>query len=210
MAVSALKNKAARLAMVTTTAGFMVGLAFLNGGTVYVEIRQRALRILHGEESLVIRIEREQSGRLTAGCKENVSAGLRTLLKKKSWQPRAQAFCAIEARGVSLRRLSLPVSASTDPQRMLRLQIESEFPLPPEALAWGYSQTDAKPEQRPHTPSFAGPTEGRPALSPSAVEREKTGRNMGPVSQISLSKPYVSLNFGRPFAGGCKNYSDLL
>ena len=33
MAVSALKNKAARLAMVTTTAGFMVGLAFLNGGT---------------------------------------------------------------------------------------------------------------------------------------------------------------------------------
>src|SRR5205085_3636418 len=35
MAVSALKNKAARLAMVTTTAGFMVGLAFLNGGQAH-------------------------------------------------------------------------------------------------------------------------------------------------------------------------------
>ena len=35
MAVSALKNKAGRLAMVTTTAGFMVGLAFLNGGSAH-------------------------------------------------------------------------------------------------------------------------------------------------------------------------------
>ena len=35
MAVSALKNKAARLAMVTSTAGFMVGLAFLNGGQAH-------------------------------------------------------------------------------------------------------------------------------------------------------------------------------
>src|SRR5687768_17901238 len=35
MAVSALKNKAARLATVTATAGFMVGLAFLNGGQAH-------------------------------------------------------------------------------------------------------------------------------------------------------------------------------
>src|SRR5437764_12704287 len=35
MAVSALKNKAARLAMVTATGGFMVGMAFLNGGTAH-------------------------------------------------------------------------------------------------------------------------------------------------------------------------------
>jgi Tfp pilus assembly PilM family ATPase len=152
----------------------MKRLTFLNGGTVYVEIRQRALRILHGEDTLVIRLEREPSGRLTAGCKENVSAGLRTLLKKKGWQPRAQAFCAIEARGVSLRRLTLPVSANTDLQRMLRLQMESEFPLPPEALAWGYSRIDAKPEQRSITSSFAGPTEDRPGLSaPAATARQR-------------------------------------
>lgn len=35
MAVSALKNKGGRLATVMTTAGFMVGLAFLNGGQVH-------------------------------------------------------------------------------------------------------------------------------------------------------------------------------
>src|SRR5258705_8891424 len=35
MAVSALKNKAARLAMVTATGGFMVGLAFLNSGNAH-------------------------------------------------------------------------------------------------------------------------------------------------------------------------------
>ncbi|HEV7534918.1 MAG TPA: hypothetical protein VGP90_04735, partial [Acidimicrobiia bacterium] len=35
MAVSALKNKVGRLAMITTTTGFMVGMAFLNGGTAH-------------------------------------------------------------------------------------------------------------------------------------------------------------------------------
>ena len=35
MAVSALKNKAARLAMVTATGGFMVGMAFLSNGQAH-------------------------------------------------------------------------------------------------------------------------------------------------------------------------------
>src|SRR5207247_2676559 len=45
---------------------------------------------------------------------------------------------AIGARGVSLRRLTLPSATNEEFQRLLRLQIEREFPLPPDQLAWGY------------------------------------------------------------------------
>jgi Tfp pilus assembly PilM family ATPase/Tfp pilus assembly protein PilN len=107
---------------------------------LYLEIRPRSLRLLHGEENLVIPLERQPGGGLTKHCKEKVSLGLRGFLKKKTWQPRSRALCAIDARGVSLRRLSLPASAKDDVQKVLRLQIESEFPLPPDALAWGYSR----------------------------------------------------------------------
>jgi hypothetical protein len=39
-----------------------------------------------------------------------------------------------------LRRLTLPATTKEDLKRLLALQIESEFPLPPDALAWGYRQ----------------------------------------------------------------------
>jgi hypothetical protein len=119
-------------------------LSTLNGGSLYAEIRQRSLRILYGGENLVIPIERQPTGRLTDASKHAATQALRTLLKKKNWQPRARVFCAIEARGVSLRRLSLPASANGDLERVLRLQIESEFPLPPESLAWGYSRIETE------------------------------------------------------------------
>jgi type IV pilus assembly protein PilM len=112
----------------------------LNTSSLYVEIRQRSLRVLHGTENLVIPITRQGNGRLSSASKDAAIVALQTLLKKKNWQPRSRAFCGIEARGVSLRRLSLPASANGDLQRVLRLQIENEFPLPPESLAWGYSR----------------------------------------------------------------------
>ncbi len=82
-------------------------------------------------------LEREADGRLTAACRERISGGLRAFVNKKSLQPRAQAYCAISAHGVSLRRLSLPISSPEKFDQVLRLQIEAEFPLAPEDLAWG-------------------------------------------------------------------------
>src|SRR5205814_8271055 len=82
-------------------------------------------------------LERQENGRLTEACRERLIAGLRAFLKKKQWQPRFRALCAIGARGVSLRRISLPASPKEEMHRLLNLQIESEFPLPPEELAWG-------------------------------------------------------------------------
>jgi type IV pilus assembly protein PilM len=122
----------------------------LNGGSVYLEFRPRSLRVLHETQTLAIPLERQATGRLTNECREKVALGLSGLLRRKSWQPRIKAVCAIDARGVSLRRLSLPASANEDVQKVLRLQIEREFPLSPDALAWGFTRLD------PHSTSANG------------------------------------------------------
>ncbi len=119
-------------------------LSLSNGSPLYLEIRQSSLRALHGKENLQLGLERAENGRLSAVCRERLVLALQNLLKRKSWQPRVRAICAIAARGVSLRRLSLPASPKEELNRLLNLQIESEFPLPPDALAWGYRRLDAE------------------------------------------------------------------
>jgi Tfp pilus assembly PilM family ATPase len=118
----------------------MKPLPFKNGASLYIEIRQSSLRVLHGEHTLELPIERQENGRLTEGCRERLVAGLQNFLHKKSWQPRLRALCAIGSRGVSLRRMTLPAAPKEELYRLVNLQIESEFPLPPDSLAWGYRQ----------------------------------------------------------------------
>jgi Tfp pilus assembly PilM family ATPase len=107
---------------------------------VYIEIRQSSLKALRGEAGLELPLERTPSGGLTKACREKLTISLQGFLRKDVWQPRFRAYCAIGARGVSLRRLTLPATTKEDLKRLLALQIESEFPLPPDALAWGYRQ----------------------------------------------------------------------
>lgn len=118
----------------------MKAFRFLNPPTLYLEIGQSSLKLLDGNDGFEFPLERLESGRLTTPCREKLTLGLRGILKRKSWQPRRRAFCAISARGVSLRRLSLPASTGEELQQLLALQIESEFPLSPNDLAWGYRQ----------------------------------------------------------------------
>ena len=110
---------------------------------VYIEIRQSSLKALRGEKGLELPLERAPSGGLTKACREKLSISLQGFLKKEVWQPRLRAYCAIGARGVSLRRLTLPATTKENFKRLLALQIESEFPLPPDALAWGYRAIDS-------------------------------------------------------------------
>jgi len=119
--------------------------AFLNPPPVYVEFSQNWLKVLHENEALELPLERQPDGRLVPAGKEKTIAALKGFLKIKNWQPRAQAFCAISARGVSLRRLSLPAGMKEEFHQRLLLQVESEFPLPPEELAWGYQLLDGTP-----------------------------------------------------------------
>jgi len=113
---------------------------FMDPPSVYIEIRQSSLKALKSEAGLELPLERTPDGGLTKACRERVTVNLQGFLKKEVWQPRFRAFCAIGARGVSFRRLTLPATTKEDLKRLLALQIESEFPLPPDALAWGYRQ----------------------------------------------------------------------
>jgi type II secretory pathway component PulL len=104
---------------------------------VYLEITPEVLRALQDEDGLELSLERTGTGALTAACRERVVASLKIFLKNRSWS-QATAICAISARGLSLRRLSLPPCPRDELPRLIRLQIEREFPLGPEDLAWGY------------------------------------------------------------------------
>lgn len=116
----------------------MKELPFIHQPPVYIEITQGWLKALRGNEGLEVALERGANGQLTAPSKEALVQGLQKLVQHKNWQPRVRAFCAIGASGVSLRRMSLPSAAKDEVSKLLRLQIEAEFPLPPEELAWGY------------------------------------------------------------------------
>jgi Tfp pilus assembly PilM family ATPase len=111
---------------------------FMEPPCVYIEIRHNSLKALKGEKGLELPLERAPGGNLTKACREKLVPSLQRFLKKEVWQTRVRAYCAIGARGVSLRRITLPATTKENLKRLLALQIESEFPLPPDALAWGY------------------------------------------------------------------------
>jgi hypothetical protein len=109
----------------------------MNPAHFFMEIGQDSLKAFNGTAGLELPLERQADGKLTETCKNKLTLALQKFIDRKSWQPRARVFCAIGARGVSLRRLSLPASSKEELNRLLPLQIEREFPLPPDQLAWG-------------------------------------------------------------------------
>jgi Tfp pilus assembly PilM family ATPase len=118
----------------------------MNPPEIFIEIGQSSLKALRENDGVELPLERQPDGRLTESCKEKTIASLKIFLQAKNWQSRTRAVCAIGARGVSLRKLSLPASAKEEFHKRLLLQIESEFPLPPDELAWGWRQLgEAKP-----------------------------------------------------------------
>jgi hypothetical protein len=114
----------------------------LNPPPLHVEIGADFLKGRRDNAGLELPLTRQPDGRLTTACKENVIAALGKYLKAKSWQPRIRALCAIGSRGVSFRRLTLPAGSEEEFHRRLLLQIEGEFPLSPEELAWGWQRID--------------------------------------------------------------------
>src|SRR6516162_3500029 len=103
-----------------------------------MEIGQDSLSIFNGSTGCELPLERLADARLTDVCKGNLTHQLQRFIDRKSWQPRPRVFCAVGARGVSFRRLNLPAASREELNRLLPLQIESEFPLPPDQLAWGF------------------------------------------------------------------------
>ncbi|HVY72406.1 MAG TPA: hypothetical protein VHH73_20895 [Verrucomicrobiae bacterium] len=116
----------------------------MHSPSIYIEFGHSALWLRHGDQGLDLPLERQANGRLTDACKERVATGLRDFLKRQNLPSRVRAWCGINARGVSARRLTLPASNREEMERLLPLQIESEFPLSPDELAWGYRALGAK------------------------------------------------------------------
>lgn len=102
-----------------------------------VEIGNTSLKVLMGERGLELPLERRENGRLTPSCQEQIQTGLKDFLRAEVAAP-SQAFVAIGARGVSMRKLAVPPASKETLAQLLHLQIEKEFPLHPDQLAWGY------------------------------------------------------------------------
>jgi hypothetical protein len=111
----------------------------MSGGfSVFIHLGHTSMEASHGEDFFELPLQRLESGRLTDDCRQRLIAGLRAFLKLQNWRPRPRALVAMGARGVSLRRMNLPMANQEETARLLRLQIESEFPLSPEEMAWGF------------------------------------------------------------------------
>ena len=110
---------------------------FISQPHLFMEIGQESLRISNGTDKLELELDRAVDGKLNEVCKSEVTASLQKFFRRKTWQPRVRVHCAIAARGVSLRRLTLPSGNKDEVQKLLPFQIEREFPLPPDQLAWG-------------------------------------------------------------------------
>ncbi|HEX3889257.1 MAG TPA: pilus assembly protein PilM [Verrucomicrobiae bacterium] len=121
---------------------------FFNQPPVFIEINPASLRALRESGGLELPLQRAVDGKLTAACRKEVISALQNFLGRNDWQPRVRAVCGVSAHGVSLRKIALPALAGGDLEGVLRLQIEKEFPLSPDELAWGWREISNEPARR--------------------------------------------------------------
>jgi hypothetical protein len=121
---------------------------FINSSPLFVEFARDLVRALDGANGFETPIERAADGRITDGSRHTLINALSAFLKRNAFSSRRPALCAIAARGVSLRQLLLPKCSQDDFQRLLLLQIESEFPLAPDQMAWGCEVLAASDETK--------------------------------------------------------------
>lgn len=105
--------------------------------TVFLDIGHTSLKLSNGRSVTRVALAREPSGRMTAASRESTLEALRDFQQANGLTAGTKAFCGIQARGVSLRRLEIPPAPQDALTQLLNLQIEKEFPLPPDQLAWG-------------------------------------------------------------------------
>ena len=117
----------------------MNALWWRKSGEVAVEPGPRKVRLRHGDRVREWALERGPGGALTAECRNRLVSEVTAWLGLKPWQAKPKAWCLLSGAGVSLRRWKLPAPpAGGSLADVVRLQIEAEFPVPPEELAWGW------------------------------------------------------------------------
>jgi len=109
---------------------------------IIIEIGQSSIKVNHGNATTEWPIERSDNGRLTNPCKQQLQRRLQDFLGPRKGSRPTPTLCAITARGVSLRQVKLPPTTKDNFDALLQLQVEREFPLPPDELAWGVYQPE--------------------------------------------------------------------
>lgn len=104
---------------------------------LYIEFKEESVHAVTGEHGFDLPLEREPSGRVTSASMNRMAEALRGFAQSHSRVGRT-AYCSIPARGVSLRRLSIPANANGEAARLLPLQLEAQLPIAPTELAWGF------------------------------------------------------------------------
>jgi len=116
-----------------------------SNASVIVEFTDSSVHISHDARSVELQFERDATGALTPVSIEAVIGALRSFATHPG--SREQAFCLLPARGVSLRRISVPANSKAEIERLLPLQIDAQFPLSSDELAWGYARLSANGAQ---------------------------------------------------------------
>lgn len=103
---------------------------------VFVEFTEATAHMAAGDRAFDVALDRDVTGALMPTAIES----LRNSLKMLSENGRIEhAICLLPARGISIRRISLPLATSDKYERLIPLQIDAQFPLTSEELAWGYA-----------------------------------------------------------------------
>lgn len=106
---------------------------------MYLELRRSSFHAVRGDERVTGALSRTPEGRLTEeSCRQFAD----TMRRLRPVDGRAHTFpchCAIPGTGVLLHDARLPAASRDETARLLRLRVESEFPLGPDDLAWGYT-----------------------------------------------------------------------
>ncbi|HEY5234386.1 MAG TPA: hypothetical protein VIK35_12710 [Verrucomicrobiae bacterium] len=164
---------------------------FFNPPPVFIEINPTSLRILRESGGLELQLQRAADGKLTAACRKGLMAALQNFLGRKHWQPRVRAVCGISAHGVSLRKIALPALTGGEIESVLRLQIEKEFPLSPDDLAWGWREMSNGPA-------------GRETIV-AAVRKEVIADYAGLLSEAGANPEFTVSAFARELACPSRN-----
>lgn len=116
----------------------MKRLAAMSGNELFLELETTRIRLVRGREMREWPVERSPAGGLSEDCRSRLFSGLGEAASSAGRAGAAPVLvCSLPASGLSLRRWTVP-GATSDVGGMLRLRIEAEFPLPPEALVWGW------------------------------------------------------------------------
>ncbi len=182
----------------------MSDMDFLTPVPVFIEIRATSWFVIREDVRREVPVERGPDGRLAISNRAGLVEALRTLIAPKPWQSKVPAYCAIGSRGISFRRMPLPAVAEAELPKVLPLQIEAEFPLAPQDLAWGFQIVPVE--------SGAGSGEKREVLV--VAIRKETLAEYGEILESAGASPiYTVAAFARnllvPTGGGVRTLIDF-